>query len=35
MTKDDRPEEDFGCERCRPPVAEAAWKERGWLTYVR
>lgn len=34
MTNDDRLEENFGCEHCWPPVADAAWEARGALTYV-
>ncbi len=29
---DDRYAETFGCERCWPPVAKAAWQARGLLT---
>ena len=31
---DDGPKWDFGCERCWPPIADAAWEARGGLTHV-
>ena len=31
---DQRPVEEFGCEQCWPPDADAAWKARGALTHV-
>jgi hypothetical protein len=31
---DQRPDEKFGCERCWPPDAEAAWEARRTLTHV-
>ena len=34
MMGDDRPGGDFGCERCWPPTADAAWEARGALTHV-
>lgn len=34
MMGDDGPGEDFGCKRCWPPSAGAAWKARGALTHV-
>lgn len=34
MMKDDRLEENFGCEHCWPPVADAAWEARGVLAFV-
>ncbi len=30
---DDGPEDDFGCERCWPSAADAAWGARGALTH--
>jgi hypothetical protein len=34
MMADDEPGKDFGCERCWPPAADAAWEARGALTHV-
>jgi len=34
MMVDDRPKRDFGCERCWPPTADAAWEAREGLTHV-
>jgi len=34
MMVDDGPKRDFGCERCWPPTADAAWELRGGLTHV-
>jgi hypothetical protein len=34
MMRDDGPRQDFGCERCWPPAADAAWEARGALTHV-
>ena len=31
---DEGPREDFGCERCWPPTADAAWDARGSFTHV-
>ena len=28
------PGKDFGCERCWPPIADAAWEARSTLTHV-
>ena len=30
---DEGPGKDFGCERCWPPAADAAWQARGGLTH--
>ena len=34
MTNDDRSGENFGCDRCWPPFADAASKTRGALNHV-
>ena len=34
MMADDGSGQDFGCERCWPPAADAAWEARGALTHV-
>jgi len=34
MMADEGPGEDFGCEHCWPPAADAAWEARGALTHV-
>jgi hypothetical protein len=34
MMGDDGPEEDFGCERCWPTAADAAWEARRALIHV-
>jgi len=34
MTKAGKPEENFGCEHCWPPAAEAAWAARNALNHV-
>jgi hypothetical protein len=34
MMVDDGPKRDFGCERCWPPTADAAWEARGGLTHA-
>jgi hypothetical protein len=34
MTTDDRPGDDFGCERCWPLAADAAWEARRELSLV-
>ena len=34
MMGDDGPRADFGCERCWPPAADAAWEKRSALTHV-
>ena len=34
MPNDDRPRESFGCKRCWPATADAAWEARGALTHV-
>jgi hypothetical protein len=34
MMVDDRPKQDFGCERCWPSIADAAWEARGGLAQV-
>ncbi len=34
MMADDEPGDDFGCEQCWPPAADAAWEARGALTHV-
>jgi len=33
MTGDHGPQDDFGCRRCWPPAADAAWEARGALTH--
>ena len=32
---DDGPGQDFGCERCWPSTADAAWEAREELTHVQ
>jgi hypothetical protein len=32
MIVDDRPKQDFGCKRCWPPIADAAWEAREGFT---
>jgi hypothetical protein len=34
MMVDDKPKQDFGCERCWPSIADAAWEARKGLAHV-